>query len=168
MAVQLLDYPITRLPDYSIPSYHYFAMKAQLLALIILASCAIVFSQEPKAEPKPGGTEISADLGSCSAAFHVTNMVGKPLYNAKIRTQIRYGFLAKRKLDLEVATDSAGKAIFTKLPNELKRPPMTFSISYGSDTAELSYDPATNCRATYEVPLGKKTEEKGEKPEGGA
>ncbi len=135
-------------------------MKAQVVAIIMLASCAISFAQTPKPDQKARGTEISADLGPCSAAFHVTDMVGKPLYNAKIHTQIRYGFLGKRKLDLDTSTDSTGRAVFINLPDQLRKPPMTFRISYGYDNAELSYDPATDCHASYEVPLGKKPPEK--------
>ncbi len=112
--------------------------------------------QEQKSEPKtPPGPAISADLGPCSADFRVTDMAGKPLYNAKIQTQVRYGFLGARKLDLEIGTDSNGLARFVKLPAQAKKGPMTFTITYQDWNAEFSYDPVTNCHAEYVVPLGK-------------
>ncbi len=124
------------------------------LLLILLCTPALF------AQMEPAGTAISADLGPCSAEFRVTDLAGKPIYNAKISTQIRYGFLATRKLDLEVATDPSGKARFTHLPGQLKRSPLTFTIAYGDQSTSLSYDPVTKCHATYLVPLGKKAEEK--------
>ena len=42
--------------------------------------------------------------------LQVTDLSGKPLYNAKIHVQIRYGFLGLRKLDLETGTNADGKA----------------------------------------------------------
>jgi hypothetical protein len=122
--------------------------------VFVLAAVAVAQDQKPAAPDK--GTRISADLGSCSAEFRVTDLAGNPIYNAKIKTQIRYGFLSKRKLDLEVATDAEGKARFVKLPDELKKAPLTFVVTSGQDRVELSYDPAVDCHATYDVPLGKK------------
>ena len=35
--------------------------------------------------------KISADLGNCSAEFHVTGPDTKPIYDARIHTLIKYG-----------------------------------------------------------------------------
>lgn len=134
-------------------------MSTRIAVYAILVFSLATLAQGPKTT-SGGGTEISADLGPCSADFHVVDMVGKPIYNAKIHTQIRYGFLSKRKLDLDVATDASGKARFINLPSQLKKPPLTFLVTSDGERAELSYDPATNCHATYDVPLGKKEEKK--------
>jgi hypothetical protein len=123
-----------------------------LLATVVFSLA--VLAQTPAPQP-PAPPEISADLGHCSAEFKITDMGGKPIYNAKITTQIRYGFLGTRKLDLELGTDASGRAKFTKLPAQAKRA-ITFTISHAQDTAEIGYDPATNCAANYVVPLGKK------------
>src|SRR6266550_2496219 len=44
-----------------------------------------------------------------------------PVYAAKIKVHIAYGFMSAHKLDLEVGTNSDGKARFTGLPDHLKR-----------------------------------------------
>jgi hypothetical protein len=97
-------------------------------------------------------TEISADLGPCKVAFHVTDLAGNPLYNAKIKTTIRYGFLSKRRLELEAATNADGRARFIKLPAQVKQP-MQFDVVYQDQTASFSIDPATDCEAERTVPL---------------
>ncbi len=126
------------------------------IVLALLLFCSFTgFAQAPQqAQPAPP-PQISAELGHCSAEFKVTDMGGKPVYNAKIATQIRYGIFGTRKLDLEVGTDATGRAKFVKLPAQAKRP-ITFTISHGQDNTEIGYDPATNCAASYVVPLGKK------------
>src|SRR5436305_10115038 len=45
----------------------------------------------------------------------------KPVYNARIHTLIRSGAFAIRKLELEVSTDSDGRASITNLPEVPKR-----------------------------------------------
>jgi hypothetical protein len=125
---------------------------ALLLQTILLATCAL--AQQP---PKPSVpvTEISADLGSCRVDFKVTDLLGKPIYNAKITTVIRYGFLSKRKLSLEVGTNSDGRARFVKMPEEVKNP-LEFAASYKGDSAIITWDPGNNCEAEYPILLGKK------------
>ena len=51
-------------------------------------------------------TEISAELGTCSALINVTGADSKPLYNAKVTARIRYGFMGAKKLDLETFTSA--------------------------------------------------------------
>jgi hypothetical protein len=126
-------------------------ITSRILLVLVLAVAVAAVAQTP-AQPANPVTEVSADLGSCSAEFHVTDMAGKPLYNAKIRTIIRYGFLSKRKLELELGTNSDGRARIVKLPNEAKKP-IEFTITHGADTATRSFDPATDCHAQYDVPL---------------
>ena len=128
------------------------AMKFLLLAVVFSLALS---AQTPK---PPAPPQISADLGPCSAEFKVTTMAGKPIYNATIATQIRSGIFGTRKLDLQIGTDAGGQAKFVKLPGQAKRP-IIFKISSGQDTAEIGYDPATNCDANYVVPMGKKPDE---------
>src|SRR5512146_2048867 len=121
--------------------------------IVILVSWAWA---QPAAGPQQPATsavtEISADLGTCSAEFHVTDMSGKGIYNAKVHTVIRYGFMSKRKLELDAGTNADGRARFVKLPNETKRP-IQFTVTNGADKATRSYDPATDCHAQYDIPL---------------
>ncbi|HUK87775.1 MAG TPA: hypothetical protein VLT85_08935 [Terriglobales bacterium] len=119
-------------------------------SLLLLAS-TLTFAQAAQPAPQPP-TEISADLGSCSAEFHVTDLAGHGLYNAKIHTLIRYGFWSKRKLELEAGTNAAGHARFVKLPDQIKKP-MVFDIHYQDQKVTQSYDPGVDCHASYDVPL---------------
>lgn len=98
-------------------------------------------------------TEISADLGSCSVEFKITDVAGRPLYNANIKTQIRYGFMRKRKLDLEAGTNSDGRARFVKMPSQV-REPLVFRATYGKESAIMTWDPGTDCQAQYPMLMG--------------
>ena len=120
------------------------------LALLLTFASVLAFAQGPAQPPPP--TEISADLGSCSADFRVTDLAGNGLYNAQVHTLIRYGFLSQRKLDLEAGTNSGGKVRFVKLPDQIKKP-IIFDIRYQGQTATQSYDPAVTCHASYVIPL---------------
>jgi hypothetical protein len=96
--------------------------------------------------------EISADLGSCSADFHVMDGEGKPIYNARIHTLIRSGAFAIRKLDLEIRTDSDGRASIINLPEVPKRP-ITFDVSHDAKSSSVAFEPDKQCKAKYEVGL---------------
>ncbi len=133
-------------------------MKLLSAFLIFLATIAAAQEQAPKPAPAQPPTEISADLGTCRVDFKVTDLKGKPIYNAKIKTTIRYGFLGKRKLSLEAATNSDGRLRFVKMPNEVRNP-VEFEASYGDDTSVVVWDPGNDCSAEYPVMLGKKPEE---------
>jgi SET domain-containing protein len=77
------------------------------------------------------------------------------VYLAKIHTVIRYGFLSKRKTELELQTDVNGKGKFTGLPHEVKKL-IEFTVEYKGQTKTITHDPATNCHAAIEVELGSK------------
>ncbi len=126
---------------------------ATLLFILTTASFA---QQQPAKNPSQKPTEISADLGTCRVDFKVTDMVGNPIYDAKIKTVIRYGFLGKRKLSLGVGTNADGRARFIKMPEQV-RDPLEFEITYGNDSVVMTWDPATNCEVEYPVLLGAKT-----------
>src|SRR5690242_10211044 len=89
---------------------------------------------------------VDGALGSCRADFTVKDGSDKPIYNAKIHVLIKYGFLNKRKTDLEVGTNSDGKASVTGLPNMPKRP-LEFSIKSGTVEKTLTDDPSDTCNA---------------------
>jgi len=95
---------------------------------------------------------VDAGLGSCRADFLVKDGSDKPLFNAKISLTIKYGFLSKRKSQVEVGTNSDGKASVTGLPN-LPKKPLEFSIKSGDVTTTVTDDPSTNCNATFNVTL---------------
>jgi hypothetical protein len=121
-------------------------MQWKLMLIMTLCSAAAFCADIPS---------ISADLGPCSARFTVTDGT-KPLYDAKVRTRIKYGAFGVRKLDLEVGTDSNGKAAVVNLPN-LTKQPIAFEVVKGEVSRTVIFDPAQKCDATYEVALRKPT-----------
>jgi len=95
---------------------------------------------------------VDGGLGSCRADFTVKDGSDKPIYNAKIHVTIKYGFLNKRKAELEVGTNSDGKASVTGLPNLPKRP-LEFIVKSGTIEKTLTDDPSDTCNATFDVIL---------------
>jgi hypothetical protein len=92
---------------------------------------------------------VDGQLGPCFAEFHVTDAAGKPQYNMPIHVLIRYGFLGKRKMDLEVGTNSDGKARVAGLPEQV-RSPLHFEVGRGDAKQVVEHDPATNCHAYFD------------------
>jgi hypothetical protein len=135
-----------------------FLVRTVVLTALLLTSSAMIAqdtahdpSQDQPAPSLPA-TEISADMGPCSVEFHVTDLAGKPLYYARITTTIRYGFMNKRRLDLEAGTNADGRARFINLPSQVKQP-LQFLVQYQDQTASYGIDPATGCHAQRSVPL---------------
>jgi hypothetical protein len=95
---------------------------------------------------------INGGLGPCSADFTVTDNAAKPLYDARIQVIIRHGFMNKRKTDLEIGTNSDGKARVEGLPEKVKKP-LEFHIRHGQRDKVLIYDPAIDCHANFTIAL---------------
>jgi len=121
-----------------------------IIATIALAAAALV--QQPVAEaPEPDLAVISARLGGCTADFTVKDADGEPIYAATVHVRIRYGFLGIKRMDLEVGTDSAGRARVEGLPDTVK--PLTFDIQKDEMEATVEQTHLSDCQATYEVSL---------------
>jgi hypothetical protein len=118
-----------------------------LCSLLFLFFCGALLAQSAPEIPS-----VDGGLGSCRADFTVKDGAGKPLYNAKVHTLIKYGFWSKRKTDLEVGTNSDGKANVTGLPN-MPRKPIEFTIKSGTVETTVTDDPSNNCNATFDVTL---------------
>src|SRR5216684_9037335 len=118
-----------------------------LCAIVFTALCAPLVADDPPEVPV-----VDGGLGSCRADFTVKDEAGKPLYNAKINITLKSGFLNRRKTELEVGTNSDGKARVTGLPN-LPKKPLEFQIKSGTVSKSVEDDPSTNCNAVYEVTL---------------
>ena len=117
---------------------------------VAIALAAVTLAQQPAAEPpKLELAIISARLGACSADFTVKDSSGEPVYAAIIHVRIRYGFLSIKRMDLEIGTDSDGKARVEGLPNRAK--PLTYDISKAGEKAAVEQDLSSNCNATYDV-----------------
>jgi hypothetical protein len=119
-------------------------------------------SPPPPPTPTVAATEISADMGPCTVEFHVTDLAGNGVYYARITTVIRYGFMNKRKLDLEAGTNADGRARFTNLPSQVKQP-LQFQVQYQDQSASYGIDPGTDCHAQRSVPLKVDKEKEKEK-----
>jgi hypothetical protein len=104
------------------------------------------------ADNPPEVPVVDAGIGACRADFTVKDEAGKPIYNAKVSVTIKSGFLNRKKTQLEVGTNSDGKARVTGLP-ELPKKPLEFEIKSGTISKSITDDPSTTCNAVYEVTL---------------
>jgi hypothetical protein len=125
-------------------------LPALLLFSLIVICPRAGFAQSATAAVAP--TEISADQGACSALITVTGADSKPVYNAKVTTRIRYGFMGAKKLDLETYTSAAGQVKIVKLPDAPKKPIFIY-ISKDDKMESVEFKPDVQCRATIDVQL---------------
>jgi hypothetical protein len=129
-----------------------------LLASLVVASISTLAGSPIPTPQAPNSADIpvvKGGAGSCSADFVVTDPSGKGIYDAKIRIQIQYRFLALHKLDLTVGTNYEGKARIEGLPEQIKKT-AEFKISHGDQSKSLPFDPVDNCHPKLEVVLGEK------------
>jgi len=120
------------------------------VAAVLAPAIRIVLAAPPSEVPV-----INGNLGPCTADFTILDGADKPIYDAKIRVTILYGFMNKRKSDLEIGTNSDGKARFEGLPDKLKKPPLEFKVSSGNLDKTVKHDPASDCHPNFTVALGK-------------
>ena len=123
------------------------------LISILLLLVPLSFAQTPDPHSIPA---VDAAIGPCSADFTITGTDNKPIYAAKVKVRIAYGFMSARKLDLEVGTNVDGKARFTGLPDRLKRG-LFFEAAEGDRTGNAFDDPSKTCTAQFTVILRKST-----------
>jgi hypothetical protein len=88
---------------------------------------------------------MDGEAGPCSIAFTVTDAKGAPVYDARIRVHMAYGFAGVRRLDLEAATNVDGKTQFKGLPEKVKGGTLMFHALQGKRDGSATYDPAKNC-----------------------
>jgi hypothetical protein len=120
-----------------------------LVVAFLLTIPALAQTPDPHSVPA-----VDAAIGPCSADFTVTDTDNKPVYAAKVKVRIAYGFMSVRKLDLEVGTNIDGKARFTGLPDRLKHG-LYFEASEGDRTANAFDDPSKTCQAQFTLTLRK-------------
>ncbi len=137
--------------------------KFDRLLVLAAALLLLLLSGIPVAADTQEIPVVNAGLGPCSVDFTVEDGSHKPLYDAKINVTIRYGFLSKRRTDLEVGTNGDGKARFEGLPSKVKRA-LEFRVRHGQLTKTISHDPADRCQASYTVALHSEHSQ-GEKPQ---
>jgi hypothetical protein len=100
---------------------------------------------------------IDGAIGTCSAAFTVTDDAAAPVYDVKIRVHIAYGFMYLRKMDLEVSTNIDGKARFDGLPARTKAG-LVFQASKADSEGTSFVDSSTTCKSDLIIVLHKKTQ----------
>jgi len=113
-----------------------------LLGIIFLAS---VFSPADQPPDPHQVTTVDGQAGSCSITLTVTDSKNAPVYDAKVRVHIAYGFMGVKRLDLEAATNIDGKARFTGLPEKVKNGLLTFEATKGEREGSATYDPGKTC-----------------------
>ena len=105
-----------------------------------------LMSLQAQQTPDPHQVPVmDGEAGPCSVAFTVTDAKGAPVYDARIKVHIGYGFAGVRKLDLEAATNVDGKTQFKGLPEKVKGGTLIFNASQGKRDGSAVYDPAKNC-----------------------
>jgi len=110
----------------------------------------VAVAEEPNKVPV-----ISGDLGDCSADLRVTDVKDKPVYNAKIALEIKYGFAGLHKSGLEIYTNVDGKARFEGLPLK-SRGPLAFTATYEGRSTTVMVEPRDNCHGSYTAILPNK------------
>lgn len=120
------------------------------LALATLAQ-SDAGSQAPQPVPVMDG-----EAGPCSLELTITGPDGKPVYAAKVKVHIAYGFGGFHKLDLEAGTNSDGKLRFTGLPARVHRPPLEFQASKDDLEGVATYDPVAECQGKHELTMNKR------------
>jgi hypothetical protein len=97
---------------------------------------------------------VDGGLGSCSVEFTTKDGNGNIIGGATLRLHLTYGFAGVRRLDLEVTTNTDGKAQFTGLPDNLKKG--FFFRGFKDDREGTAfYEPKKNCKAQHTMVLEK-------------
>jgi hypothetical protein len=113
-------------------------------ALLILSNG--LMAADGQQTPDPHEVPVmDGEAGPCSVGFTVTDVKGAPVYDARIRVHIAYGFAGVRRLDLEAATNVDGKTQFKGLPEKVKGGILMFRASQGKRDGSAIYDPAKSC-----------------------
>jgi hypothetical protein len=113
---------------------------------ILLMAASLVSTAQAQQAPNPHDIPVmDGEAGPCSVAFTVTDMNGAPVYDARIRVHIEYGFAGVRRLDLEAATNIDGKTQFKGLPKKVKGSTLYFRAAQGKREGSAAYDPEKSC-----------------------
>jgi hypothetical protein len=129
-----------------------------LACLVLLCAGPIAVAQTPTPAVDPHSVPVvDGGLGPCTADFVINDSAGSPVYAAKVKVHIAYGFASAHKLDLEVGTNADGKARFTGLPTRVKHG-LFFQADEGDRTGNAFDDPSNTCKAQFTIALQKKTQ----------
>jgi hypothetical protein len=104
-----------------------------------------------EAQPVPA---VDGGLGPCSVEFTTSDGNGNPIAGTTLRLHLAYGFAGVRRLDLEVTTNTEGKARFTGLPDNLKKG-LFFRGFKDEREGTAFYEPKKECKAQHTMVLEK-------------
>ena len=110
---------------------------------------AVAMAQATTAPPEL--PVLKARLGNCSADFIVKSADGAPVYLALVHVRVRYGAMGIKRMDLEVGTNSEGKARIEGLPDKAR--PMTYDVQKDDAKAVVDQDVAKTCQGKFDVTL---------------
>ena len=120
-----------------------------MLIAALTFAVAGALAQAPSTPPEL--PVLDAKLGGCSAEFAVKNADGSPVYHAYVNVRVRYGTLGIKRMDLEVGTNSEGKARIKGLPDKARL--MTYSITKDDKKTAVDQDVAKVCEGKFDVTL---------------
>ena len=121
-------------------------VKSVAVLAVMLVVAGNVMSARAQQTPDPHQVPVmDGEAGPCSVAFAVTDEKGAPVYDARIRVKMRYGFAGVKHLDLEAATNVDGKTLIKGLPQKVKDGILYFHAIQGKREGAATYDPAKNC-----------------------
>jgi len=126
-------------PVFDLGRYFFFRVAVFMIVVGFVPGYA---QQTPDPHEVP---VMDGEAGPCSIGFTVTDVKGSPVYDARIRVHIAYGFAGVRRLDLEAATNVDGKTEFKGLPEKVKSGTLIFRASQGKRDGSAVYDPAKKC-----------------------
>ena len=131
-------------------------MRNLFLSALLLCSLLVIPLQPASAQDGAAAavapTEISAELGTCSALINVTGADSKPIFNAKIATRIRYGLMGVKKLDLETYTNAMDKPRSSSC-RKFPKKAVFINISKDDKLETVEFEPDVHCTATFDVQL---------------
>jgi hypothetical protein len=121
------------------------------MMLITIALAALALAQQPSDAQKPELAVLKAGLGPCAADFTVKDADGSSVYGAIIHVRVRYGFMNIKRADLEVGTNSEGRARVEGLPDKAK--PLVYEIAKDTRKMTVEQNVASMCQGTFDVTL---------------
>ena len=124
------------------PLARHLFLSAAVLVSVFAVAVAPAHAQTPDPHQVP---VMDGEAGPCSVSFTVTDDKGAPIYDARIKVHIAYGFAGVRRLDLEAATNIDGKTQIKGLPEKVKGGTLSFHASQGKREGLAVYDPAKSC-----------------------
>ena len=123
------------------------ARNAALTMVLSLLFAGVALGSQPPV-PVP---QVDAGVGPCTADFTVSQNTNQQIYNADISVKIAYGFMGVKRMDLNVGTNSKGKARFVGLPEKVHNPPVVFTVRAKGLSKTVDFYPSVKCHSSYSI-----------------